>query len=144
MSNMHVRKGDNVIVLVGKSEKEGGDKGKIGRIIAAVPKAGKVVVENINMQKHHKKARSAQDTGGILSQAGPIDSSNVMIVCPRCSKPTRVAHKTDESGKKARVCKKCGESLDKSVNVKAEKKEKAKEKKKEAQAKKTTPSEVTK
>ena len=138
---LHVRKGDTVLILVGKSEKDGGDRGKKGRVIATSPKKGRVVVENINIQKKHKKARSAQDTGGIIDVAGPIDVSNVQVVCPSCKKNTRVGKADEQKGgktRRVRVCKKCGESLDRGGHqVKADKKKPAKAEIKEEKKAKT-------
>ena len=103
---MRVKKGDQAVVISGK------EKGKKGKVSQVIPTTGKVVIENVNVVSRHKKPRSAQDKGGIIKQTNPIDSSNVMVVCPNCDKATRVAHK-DIEGKKVRVCKKCGASLDK-------------------------------
>lgn len=103
---MEIKKGDNVVVIAGK------DKGKKGKVLETSPKSLKVVVDGVNVVSKHKKPRSAQDKGGIIKQTNPIDSSNVMVVCPSCDKATRVAHK-DVDGKKVRVCKKCGAGLDK-------------------------------
>lgn len=112
---MKIKKGDNVIVIAGK------DKGKKGKVLEASPKTEKIIVENINVVTKHKKPKSAQDKGGIIKQTNPINSSNVMIICPACEKATRIAHK-ELNGKKVRVCKKCSASLDKKF-VKAIKKE---------------------
>ena len=106
---MKVKKNDTVLVLTGK------DNGKTGKVLRALPGDNKIVVDGINVQKKHKKARSAQETSAIVEQAGPIDASNVLVVCPHCDKATRVAH-AEVDGKKVRVCKKCGKPLD----VKAE------------------------
>ncbi len=106
---MKVKKNDTVLVLTGK------DNGKTGKVLRAIPGDNKIVVDGVNVQKKHKKARSAQETSGIVEQAGPIDASNVLVVCPACGKATRVAH-AEVDGKKVRVCKKCGKPLD----VKAE------------------------
>lgn len=106
---MKVKKNDTVLVLTGK------DNGKTGKVLRAMPAENRIVVDGINVQKKHKKARSAQDTSGIIEQAGPIDASNVLVVCPVCGKATRVGHAIVD-GKKVRVCKKCEKSLD----VKAE------------------------
>jgi len=103
---MNVKVNDNVVVLVGK------DKKKQGKVIAVSPKTNKVTVEGVNIQHRHKKARSAQDTSKIVDQAGPIDISNVMVVCDACGKPTRVKH-NEVDGKSVRVCAKCGAALDK-------------------------------
>ena len=127
---MEIKKGDNVVVIAGK------DKGKKGKVLETSPKSLKVVVEGVNIVSKHKKPRSAQDKGGIIKQTNPIDSSNVMVVCPACDKATRVAHKTVD-GKKVRVCKKCGASLDKEF-VKAVKKDSKSVKAEEKIEKKTT------
>ena len=111
---MHVRSKDQVVVISGK------DKGKKGKITAAYPKTGKVVVEGVNMVTKHQKARNAMQPGGIIHKEAPIDASNVMLVCPKCSKAARVSHKvtmveTENGGKKRkmiRVCKKCQAEID--------------------------------
>ena len=102
---MTVKKNDTVLVITGK------DAGKTAKVLAAMPKANKVIVDGINVQKKHKKARSAQEVSSIQNQSGPIDASNVMVVCPVCNKATRVAYQV-EGDKKVRLCKKCGAVLD--------------------------------
>ena len=101
---MNVRKGDTVIVLSGK------DKGKTGKVLTAMPKAGKVIVEGVNVASRHMKPRKQGEEGGIIKMETPIYVSKVMVVCPKCGKGTRVAHKL-EGGKSVRVCKKCGAEL---------------------------------
>ena len=111
---MHVRSKDQVVIISGK------DKGKKGKITAAFPKTGKVVVEGVNMVTKHQKARNAMQPGGIIHKEAPIDASNVMLVCPKCGKAARVSHKvtlveTENGGKKRkmiRVCKKCQAEID--------------------------------
>lgn len=103
---MNVKKNDTVVVLTGKYN------GKQGKVIATSPKANKVVVEGVNMQKKHEKARKANQTSKIVEAEGPIDASNVMVVCDACKKATRVKHSVVD-GKKVRVCAKCGAVLDK-------------------------------
>ena len=112
---MTVKTGDNVLVIAGK------DKGKTGKVTAVNAGANKVLVENVNIVSKHQKPRSQQDKGGIFKRPAPIEASNVMVVCPVCGKATRVAH-AEVDGKKVRVCKKCGASLDKDF-VKQTKKE---------------------
>jgi large subunit ribosomal protein L24 len=112
---MKVKKNDTVLVITGK------DAGKTAKVLAAMPKANKVIVEDVNVQKKHKKARTAQEVSSIQNQAGPIDASNVMVVCPVCNKATRVAYQV-EGDKKARICKKCGAVLDASKEAKEVKK----------------------
>ena len=105
---MKIKKNDTVLVLAGK------DEGKTGKVLVAMPKANKVVVDGVNVQKRHTKARSANQTSEIKQQSGPIDVSNVMVVCPVYNKATRVSYKI-EGDKKVRVCKKCGACLDVAV-----------------------------
>lgn len=114
MASMNVRSGDTVEIIVGGVE----NVGKRGKVIVADPKAGKVIVENLNLVTKHKKPRSAQEQGGIVERPRAIDVSNVMLVCPKCGKATRVAHVLGDHGKYLRACKKCGATID----VKAEKK----------------------
>lgn len=111
---LHVKKGDNVLVLAGK------DKGKTGKVLSANPANHTVVVDGVNVVTKHRKPRSAQQPGGIEKVNGNIDSSNVQIICPACGKATRVGN-AEVNGKKSRVCVKCGASLDAKA-AKAEKK----------------------
>lgn len=98
---MNVKVNDNVVVLAGK------DKGKQGKVVAVSPKANKVTVEGVNIQHKHEKARNAQQTSKIVDVEGPIDVSNVMVVCDACGKAARVRH-SEVNGKSVRVCAKCG------------------------------------
>ena len=108
---MNVKVNDNVLVIAGK------DKGVQGKVLATSPKANTVTVEGVRIQKKHQRARKANETSEIVSQPGPIDASNVMVVCPTCGKATRVKHAVVD-GKKVRVCK-CGAVLDKAYSKKA-------------------------
>ena len=109
MSGMNVKRGDVVEILVG-DEKE---KGKRGKVLVAYPTDKKVIVEGLNLVKRHVKPRKAQEKGGIIDKPRPIDVSNVMVVCPKCSKATRVGHtKAGDTQKYVRSCKKCGALLD--------------------------------
>ena len=101
---MNIRKDDKVVVISGK------DKGKEGKVLVANPKAGKVIVEGVNVASKHQKPRKQGEEGGIIKVETPIYACKVMVVCPKCGKPTRVAHKLD-AGKSVRVCKKCGANL---------------------------------
>lgn len=104
--SLHVKTGDRVIVTAGK------DKGKIGNVKKAIPSEGKVLVEGLNMVTKAQKANPMLGIqGGLNKIEAPLDSSNVMVVCPSCEKPTKVGHEVKD-GKKVRVCKKCGEKLD--------------------------------
>ena len=104
MANMKIKKGDTVVVLSGK------DKGKQGKVQAVIPADRKVVVEGVNIVTCHTKPRRQGETGGIVKREAAIYASKVQVVCPKCSKGTRVAHKI-EGGKKTRVCKHCGAEL---------------------------------
>ena len=105
MSNkLHVKKDDTVLII------SGDDKGKQGKVLAVSPKEGKVIVEGINMIKKHVKPRQAGEQGGIIEAEGAMYASKVMLVCPKCGKPTRVGHKTVD-GKNVRACKKCGATI---------------------------------
>ena len=126
---MKVKKNDTVLVLTGK------DAGKTAKVLVALPKSNKVVVDGINVQKKHKKARSAQEVSSIQNQSGAIDASNVMVICPVCNKATRVSYKV-EGENKARICKKCGAVLDAGKEAKEVKKE-TKKRTKKAAAEKT-------
>ena len=108
---MNVKVNDNVLVIAGK------DKGVQGKVLATSPKNNTVVVEGVRVQKKHAKARRANETSEIKEVPGPIDASNVMVVCPTCGKPTRVKHNVVD-GKKVRVCA-CGAVLDKAYSKKA-------------------------
>ena len=101
---LHVKTGDTVVVISGK------DKGKQGKVIAAMPKKGKVVVEGVNMVKRHTKPNAKQPQGGIISQEAPIHISNVQLIDPVSQKPTRVGYKFVD-GKKVRYAKKSGEEI---------------------------------
>ena len=104
---MNIRKGDNVKVMAGK------DKGKTGKVMQSFPKLGKVVVEGVNAMSKHLKTRKEGTKGQKIEFNGPIAAAKVQLVCPKCSKPTRVGVKLLEGGKKrARVCKKCKEVID--------------------------------
>ena len=87
------------------------DKGKKGKVMAVSPKEGKVIVEKVNMVSKHVKPRKMGEQGGIIKAEGAMYASKVQIVCPRCKKPTRVAHKIYDDGSKGRICAKCGEAL---------------------------------
>lgn len=112
---MKVKVNDNVLVLTGKY------KGKQGKVLKTDPKAGKVIVEGVNIVNKHEKARKANETSRIVTEEAFIDASNVEVVCDKCGKATRVAHNLID-GKKVRVCKKCGAVLDKAYAKKSKSK----------------------
>ncbi len=109
MSNLKIKTGDLVKIIAGE------DKGKTGKVLKTYPADNKIVVEDVNVVSKHRKARSAQDTGGIVKQPARFDASNAVIVCPNCGADTKVAAGYEEKdGKqvKFRACKKCGASLE--------------------------------
>ena len=101
---MNVKKGDTVVVLSGK------DKGRQGKVQSTIPAQAKVVVEGVNMVTCHTKPRRQGEEGGIVRREAALYASKVQVVCPKCGKGTRVAHKI-EGDKKSRVCKHCGAEL---------------------------------
>jgi large subunit ribosomal protein L24 len=103
-----VRKGDNVRVMTGK------DAGKNGRVLSINPRKNTVIVEHTNIIKRHTRPNPAKNIkGGIVEKEAPINVSNVMIVCSSCNKHARIGHNVLPDGSKARVCKRCGTTLDK-------------------------------
>ena len=101
---MKIKKGDRVVVLQGK------DRGKEGVVMRALPSAGKVIVEGINIAKKHQKPTRATMQGGIIDKDMPLDVSNVALICPKDG-ATRVGYKLTDGGAKARICRKCGQEL---------------------------------
>ena len=114
MNRVHVKQGDRVVVLSGDS------KGKKGKVVAVNPKNMTVIIEGVNMITKHKKPRKQGDQGGIIHQEAPISSSKVMLICPKCSSPTKVEKHILENGEKYRKCKKCGELLERISREKEE------------------------
>ena len=103
---MKIRKNDNVIIMAGK------DRGKKGKVRRAFPKEDRVVVEGLNMVKRHSRARRAARQAGIIELEAPIHVSNVMLVCEKCGKPTRIGFRFLADGKRMRVCNSCQEVID--------------------------------
>ena len=101
MSKVHVKTGDQVVVINGK------DRGARGKVLAVSPSEDKVIVEGINVVKKHVKPRKMGEPGGIIEAEAALYASKVQLVCPKCGRPTRVGHVV-ENGKKMRVCKKDG------------------------------------
>ena len=105
MAKMNIKSGDEVVVISGK------DKGKKGKVIEVLPKAGKAIVEGVAVATKHVKPKAQGQTGGIIKQELPIDASNMMVVCAKCKKATRAGRKVLEDGTTVRYCKKCGETF---------------------------------
>lgn len=103
---MKIRKDDTVVITAGK------DSGKKGRVRRVWPDKERVIVDGANMIKRHSRARRAARQAGIIELEAPIHVSNVMLVCSKCSKPTRVGFQFLADGKRVRVCKSCQEVID--------------------------------
>ena len=99
---MHVRKGDQVVVIAGK------EKGKRGRVMRLMTEKGRVVIERINMVKRHTKPTQRNPRGGILEKEGSVEASNVALWCGKCVAPRRAKVDEKEGQKKRRICVKCG------------------------------------
>jgi large subunit ribosomal protein L24 len=105
MTKMRIHKGDTVKVISGK------DKGVTSVVMRALPESQKVLVEKVGVVKKAQRPTRDNPSGGIMSIEKPVHVSTVMLVCPKCSEPTRVGAKV-EDGKKLRVCRKCGKAID--------------------------------
>jgi large subunit ribosomal protein L24 len=103
MTKVHVKKDDNVFVLSGK------DAGKSGKVLKVIADDSRVIVEGVNMSVKHKKPKGRYQQGGIIHQESAISSSNVMLVCSKCKRPSKTGHKILPNGEKVRVCKACGD-----------------------------------
>ena len=106
MAGMRLRKGDEIMVIAGK------DRGKRGRVQEVRPRDLTVIVAGVNIAKRHTKPNPAKNQkGGIIEQPMPLGLGKVMVICPHCGKPTRVAHRTADEDSKERICKRCGEAI---------------------------------
>ncbi len=103
---MKIKKDDNVVVVAGK------DKGKKGKVRFAYPKKNLVIIEGINFIKKHSKARGAVKQAGIIDLEAPVHISNIMLVCNKCDKPSRIGYKKLDDGRSVRVCRTCSEVID--------------------------------
>ena len=103
---MKIRKNDTVVVIAGK------DKGKTGKVRFAHPKDGRLLVEGVNFIKRHTRARAQVRQAGIIELEAPMDVSDVMLICGKCNKPARVGIHTLSDGRRARICRACGEIID--------------------------------
>ena len=103
MAKWKIKKNDQVLVLAGK------DRGARGRVMRVLSSPGKAVVEHVNMVKRHTRPNPQQGVqGGILEKEGPVQISNLMVICPECGEPSRLGRKVLEDGRSQRVCKSCG------------------------------------
>lgn len=104
--SLGIRKEDSVYVISGK------ERGKKGRVLSVDRSKESVLIEKVNIIKKHMKPNKKYAQGGIIEKEAPVHISNVMLVCPKCSKPTKIGVTVLESGKKHRTCKKCKEVID--------------------------------
>ena len=103
-----IRKNDNVVVIAGR------DRGKRGRVLRVVPQKGRVVVEGVNFIKRHTRPNPQKNVkGGIVEREAALAVSNVQLVCPECSNPTRVGKQILNDGRRVRICRKCKGVVDK-------------------------------
>ena len=102
MNKVHVKTGDEVVVINGKY------RGQQGKVLDVSPSEGKVIVEGINIITKHVKPRRMGEVGGLVKAESALYADKVQLVCPKCKKPPRVGHAVNEDGDMVRVCKKCG------------------------------------
>ena len=103
---VRIKKNDIVKIIAGNY------RGKKGKVLKVYPRRNRLIVEGVNFVKRHTRPKSQTDPGGIQEREGPIDVSNVMLICPKCSAPTRVGMYFTEDGSKVRICCKCREMID--------------------------------
>lgn len=102
----HIKKNDTVMVIAGK------EKGKTGKVLRILPKKDRAVVEKVNFIKRHTRPGPHSRQGGIIEKESPIHISNLMVVCGKCTDPTRVGRRILEDGNRVRYCKKCDEIIE--------------------------------
>jgi len=107
MQHAHVRRGDTVAVIADR------ERGKRSKMLRVLPIGGRVLVEKLNMMKKHQRPTQKLRQGGIIERESPLALSNVLVVCARCDRPSRSGIKRLADGRKLRICKRCGESIDK-------------------------------
>jgi large subunit ribosomal protein L24 len=103
----HIKKDDFVKIIAGK------DRGKQGKVLRVFPLEGRLTVERVNMVKRHTRPTRQMQQGGIIEREGKLHISNVMLICSKCERGVRVGHRILEDQKKVRICRRCGELLDK-------------------------------
>ena len=107
VNKVNFKKGDNVLVI------SGDDKGKRGKIVSIFPRKMKVIIEGVNFLKKHNKPTQKVPQGGVIKKEGALHISNIKLICNKCNKPTNIKRERTKEGKRVRVCKKCGEIIDK-------------------------------
>ena len=106
MAKVHVKVNDTVYVRTGK------DKAMVGKVLQVLPDTNRVVVEGVNIVHKHQKPSGALNTGGIIEREAPISAANVMLVCPKCQRPSKTGRRFNVEGEKVRYCKACNAELD--------------------------------
>ncbi|MEW5914285.1 MAG: 50S ribosomal protein L24 [Thermodesulfobacteriota bacterium] len=104
-TKLNIRKDDRVLVTTGK------EKGKVGKVLKVDPAKGRAIVEKVNLVKRHSRPTKGNQ-GGVVEKEGALSLSNLMLLCPKCNEPVRVARRPLGEGKSARFCKKCEEFMD--------------------------------
>ncbi len=103
---LKLRKNDNVMIITGK------ERGTTGKVLKVLSEKDRAIIERLNLVKRHTKPRGPQQPGGILEKEASIHVSNLMLMCDRCNAPIRFGHKVLGDGKKVRICRRCGETID--------------------------------
>jgi large subunit ribosomal protein L24 len=103
---LNIKKDDRVLVTTGR------DSGKVGKVLRVIPDKHRALVEKVNMVKRHSRGGGQGGAGGIIEKEAPVEISNLMVICNKCTEPTRVGSRNLEDGGRVRVCKKCGELLE--------------------------------
>jgi len=107
---MRIKKGDSVLVIAGD------DRGKTGKVLKVFPDKNRAIVEGVNFIKRHSRQTRRAQKGGIIEKEAPVNVSNLLVFCSKCSSPTKVSFKvlqgeTGEKPSKVRICRKCGEII---------------------------------
>ena len=106
-AKLKLKKNDTVMVITGR------DRGKTGKVLRVMGDKGRVLVERLNIVKRHTKPRGMRSPGGIVEKEAPIHFSNLMLMCDRCNAPVRLGVRELEDGRRVRVCRRCGDMVDK-------------------------------
>jgi large subunit ribosomal protein L24 len=106
-TTIHVKRGDTVEVITGKY------RGKRGKVLRVVPKHGRIIVEGLMVAKRHMKPNEKMPAGGIVEKEMPFVAGKAMLVCTRCGRAVRFGHRVLDDGTKVRICRHCGEIIDK-------------------------------
>ena len=101
-----IKKNDTVMVIAGR------ERGKTGKVLRVIPDKDRALIDQLNMVKRHQKARGPQSASGIIEKEAPVHLSNVMIMCDKCNAPVRMGKRALDDGRSVRVCRRCGEQLD--------------------------------